>query len=436
MFFFSIFFALPALWFMWFLYSTVRERPAHADEWMKEIRGGCDMTKKEEEIMSYLSEKTRGERFFYVHFFKLRAFYLFLQYLRAELPNHTNERYIGLEGYLDIFNYTIYVLKVALKVKLPYHTKIAEIESKVPDEIKKVIDSLIPQFSGLNEEENRKLNEHDSERWKNFYQAIEAEYTTIETSETKHEDIETGYTAVEKFIADIDTLIKNNGTEVAQREIHLKAHKFLVTRDKVASLQYYIRYFCYETLSSDHNFKYKPVTARDKKILFDTPEQLKKFEKILSQLQQKKKRKSYLNSSLLKVENIFIKEKRRIVLDTDAIQSARNDLAGVVDILNEYLEEPEAIADNSQNIQDVQETENTSPVFNTLQTEFLKLFEANNFHLEYDEVDNFVHSKGMFKSQLIEGINEQFYEELDDLLIEEDGDHYTLNKEYYQHLIS
>lgn len=434
MFFFIVFFALPAIWFIWFLYTTTRDRPRYTDPFIAEIKEEYGLTKTEQEIMDYLSEKTLHERFFYLYFVKTRASFLMLDYIRSDVSRH--QGHIELDGYLDIFNYIIYIFKVTFKVKPPHHTKIAEIESKVPDEIKKVIASLIPRYSELNEDQNRKLNEHDSERWKNFYQAIEAEYTTIETSDTKREDIETGYTAVEKFIADIDTLIKNNGTEVAQREIHLKAHKFLVTRDKVASLQYYIRYFCYETLSSDHNFKYKPVTARDKKILFDTPEQLKKFEKILSQLQQKKKRKSYLNSSLLKVENIFIKEKRRIVLDTDAIQSARNDLAGVVNILNEYLEEPETIANNPQNIQDVQETENTSPVFNTIQTEFLKLFEANNFHLEYDEVDNFVHSKGMFKSQLIEGINEQFYEELDDLLIEEDSDHYTLNKEYYQRLIS
>jgi len=40
--------------------------------------------------------------------------------------------------------------------------------------------------------------------------------------------------------------------------------------------------------------------------------------------------------------------------------------------------------------------------------------------------------KEFSKNQLVDSINESCYEVLDDVLIEEDGDTYTLNQNYYQ----
>jgi hypothetical protein len=44
----------------------------------------------------------------------------------------------------------------------------------------------------------------------------------------------------------------------------------------------------------------------------------------------------------------------------------------------------------------------------------------------------FAKSKGIFKNQLIESINEICYDFLDDVLIEEEDDYYTINRNYFQ----
>ena len=52
------------------------------------------------------------------------------------------------------------------------------------------------------------------------------------------------------------------------------------------------------------------------------------------------------------------------------------------------------------------------------------------------EFELFAKSKGAFKNQLIENINDICFERLDDLLIEEDEDYYTINQNYYQKLLA
>jgi hypothetical protein len=50
------------------------------------------------------------------------------------------------------------------------------------------------------------------------------------------------------------------------------------------------------------------------------------------------------------------------------------------------------------------------------------------------EVEAFARQHGALRNQLIDSINEQCYEQLDDVLIEEDGDTYTIYESYYQQL--
>jgi hypothetical protein len=50
-------------------------------------------------------------------------------------------------------------------------------------------------------------------------------------------------------------------------------------------------------------------------------------------------------------------------------------------------------------------------------------------------LETFAKSKGVFKNQLIESINEICYEILDDVLIEEEDEFYTINPDYYQKLL-
>jgi hypothetical protein len=64
----------------------------------------------------------------------------------------------------------------------------------------------------------------------------------------------------------------------------------------------------------------------------------------------------------------------------------------------------------------------------------LEHFANANYSLPVEEVDEFAQNNGVFKNQLIEGVNEFCYERIDDLLIEEEDDRYNLNPDYYRQL--
>jgi hypothetical protein len=62
----------------------------------------------------------------------------------------------------------------------------------------------------------------------------------------------------------------------------------------------------------------------------------------------------------------------------------------------------------------------------------LELFSKSNFSVPQSELEAFAKSNGVFKNQLIESINEACYGLLDDVLIEEEDDYYTINTNYFQ----
>ena len=73
--------------------------------------------------------------------------------------------------------------------------------------------------------------------------------------------------------------------------------------------------------------------------------------------------------------------------------------------------------------------------FSEIQTETIVLFKNNSFFVSIIEMETFSKSKGVFKNQLIESINEVCYEYLDDIIIEEEEDKYSLNQIYYQKIL-
>jgi hypothetical protein len=60
------------------------------------------------------------------------------------------------------------------------------------------------------------------------------------------------------------------------------------------------------------------------------------------------------------------------------------------------------------------------------------MFENGGYSVLQSEVEAFARSKGALKNQIIESINDMCYDHLDDILIEEDGEYYTVNPEYYK----
>jgi hypothetical protein len=126
--------------------------------------------------------------------------------------------------------------------------------------------------------------------------------------------------------------------------------------------------------------------------------------------------------------------------------------SGTVELLNEYLrdefDENNSITEIDLNIDAVQieivPTKGNAPAsaflselnLNEIQISALELFVKNNFSIPQIEIADFAKSKGVFKNQLIESINETCFEILDDILIEEEDDYYTINQEYFTKISS
>jgi hypothetical protein len=140
-------------------------------------------------------------------------------------------------------------------------------------------------------------------------------------------------------------------------------------------------------------------------------------------------------------------------LNTDSIKEVEQQHSGTVELLNEYLKDEYEDDKNSIRTQElnseevaivITQKENephksiyTSDItFTPVHTTALEIFEKSNFSVSHTELEKFAKSKGVFKNQLVESINELCYENLDDVLIEEEEEFYTINPNYYQKLLA
>ena len=153
-----------------------------------------------------------------------------------------------------------------------------------------------------------------------------------------------------------------------------------------------------------------------------------------------------------KVSKIYTVKRKKIQLDTASIKEVQEQHSGTVVLLNEYLkdeyeDESNAIKTHEINNEEVQieitqkinETQNSifanGFAFTPIHTAALEIFAKSNFSVAQNEFETFAKSKGVFKNQLIESINEVCFEYLDDVLIEEEDEYYTINPNYYQRLL-
>lgn len=177
-------------------------------------------------------------------------------------------------------------------------------------------------------------------------------------------------------------------------------------------------------------------------------EQLHDFETIVSELIKDKN----LDKALKSVSKVYEVKRKKIQLDGASIKDAQQKHAGTVELLNEYL-----LADFEDEIEPIKSLEINNEAINIeltqkneeihssafvrelpltlIHTTALEIFANNNFSVAQSELEVFAKSKGIFKNQLIESINDTCYEFLDDVLIEEEVDYYTIDPQYYQRLL-
>jgi hypothetical protein len=297
-------------------------------------------------------------------------------------------------------------------------------ETKITPKITEPIPILISKVSLPDEATEIELYTQNVNRWRIQFEELTKNYSCNP----------------KEFFDAIILLGKLNKKNPSIKNIFFEAFKFIVSRDRQSALELYI-YYVYHNLKSV-NFENKKLAKNIQKSLFKTGEQLQDFEKIVVDLIRDKD----LDKALKGIFKIYENKRKKIQLDISSIKEVQKQHSGTVELLNKYLKddfEDEIIAvkipaEKPLKIQEISNEEACNSAFiNTLaftkiHIEALELFAKNNFSILQSEMELFAKSKGVFKNQLIESINDTCYEILDDLLIEEEGDYFTINSNYFQ----
>ncbi len=287
------------------------------------------------------------------------------------------------------------------------------------------------------------LNQADPARWKPHFEGLLALLPANPTG----------------FAAGAFALGLQNERNPKAADLYLEAARQLGRLDREATVRLYLHYLYHG--AKRYPFKPKPFLKRLQKALFPLPEHLPRFEALTQELLLKRD----LPTALAAVPAIWFKERRKIALDPAGVQAARARHAGTVELLNEYLQDdepsphqnppklkkptkalvvkaaPQAAAPAQTPVGTATPAASGTPYFaagvalSPAQQALLHLFTAHQLALPHTEVEAFARQHGTLRNQLIDGLNEACYELLDDVLIEETDDEYTIYGPYYQRLI-
>lgn len=312
----------------------------------------------------------------------------------------------------------------------PYATSLVakeEFETKLISKIAQIHLVLISKINLPDKETEIKLNLQNTTRWKR-----------------KFEEISSGFNKNSReFLDQIIELGKLNKENPSVENIFFEASKFIAKYDQEAALSLYLHYLDYDLQSI--NFDNKQLTKTIQKSLFKDNTQLENFEKIVSEFIQDKDLEKAKNS----VPQVYAVKRKKIQLDKSLIKEVQKQHSGTVELLNEYLgdeysvdlddkpvlEEQIEISIDHSKIEEMVSIYSNDIVFKSIHTSTLDFFSKNNYSVLQSEFEIFAKSKGAFKNQLIENINEICFDNLDDLLIEQDEEYYTINYDYYQKIL-
>jgi hypothetical protein len=351
------------------------------------------------------------------------------QNYKYSIESTTNEFYPNIFKHCENAVREFYGHKRKLNTDTYYTNEEAksEFESKIISKVKELLPTLISKVAKPDEATELELNLQTTSRWK-----------------IKFEELTTNFKGNSSdFIKAIIELGKLNKKNPSIENIFFEASKFIAKYDKVASLTLYVHYLYHDLKSA--SFDNKKLTKTIQKSLFKTNEQLHDFEQIVSELIKDKD----LNKALNSVPKIYEVKRKKIQLDRTTIKEVQQQHSGTVELLNEYLRDDFEDESNSIQTQEINSEEIKIEIIqknkeshhsaflselslNPIQISILELFLKNNFSILQSEIEDFVKSKGVFKNQVIESINEACYEVLDDVLIEEEADHYTIIPGYFQ----
>ncbi len=351
------------------------------------------------------------------------------QNYKYSIESTTNTFYSNIFKYCENAVREFYGHKRKLNIDTYYTSNEAksEFESKIISKVTELLPMLISKITPPDEATEIELNSQTTSRWKIKFEELTTNFQSNSSA----------------FIEDIIELGKVNKKNPSIENIFLESSKFIAKHDKVASLTLYVHYLYHDLKSA--KFDNKQLTKTIQKSLFKTNEQLHDFEKIVSELIKDRN----LDKALNAVTKIYEIKRKKIQLDRSTIKEVQQQHSGTVELLNEYLRDDFEDENNSIHSHEVSNEEIKIEIiqkqeefyksiflnelsFNPIHISILELFSKNNFSIPQVEIEEFAKSKGVFKNQVIESINETCYEVLDDVLIEEEDDYYTIIPEYFK----
>ena len=363
--------------------------------------------------------------------------------------NHNRGGKAGTDIYLAIFR----LCEDALRQHYHYPRKssklfpkqIARLEPEFQRRLGKAVAALLPRLlphtPPAGPVAEQAFNEQVPNRWKVAFEPLTALLPA----------------KVPAFAKAVEKLAQQNSRTPAREAIYFEAAKALARPDREAALRCYLHYL-HDGTARTHQ-QPKPLPKTLEKVLFPLPEHAQRFTMIVNLLQLNGDRKTALE----KVATVYAVERRKIELDPAAVQAARALHTDTVELLNEYLrDEPAATSQPKapaakaparppkaapKSPKASAKTPNApaktyGPAFapalalTAPQQELLRLFAASGLALPQAGAEAFAKAHGTLRNQLIDGINDACYELLDDVLIEESSEGYTIYEPYYQKIMA
>lgn len=303
-----------------------------------------------------------------------------------------------------------------------------ELESKTLNPIELFLSDLVTKVAEPDEATQIELNSLNSSRWKKEFDEI-----------------------CEKFEGDSDKFMKSifalgelNRKNQSIENIFYEASKFIAPKHSELALILYLHYLYHDLKSV--RFDNKPLTKTIQKSIFKNPEQVEQFELIVKEFLKDKN----LEKGTKSISSIFAIKRKKITLNKLSIEDVKQKHAGTVDLLNEYLQDEDSLDELSLNTTLESETKELSFTINQepqgissfvqeipfkpIHFQVLEFFVKNNLTVAISDFEEFAKNQGAFKNQLIDSINEACFEILDDMLIEEDEEFFTIEPAYFQNI--
>lgn len=352
---------------------------------------------------------------------------------RYSLESTNSELYNNLFKHCENAVREHYGHKRKLSTETPYHAlpEVATLyRERIATRLDRILPACTPLISPPDEDTEIELNSRNTSRWKGQFEALTA---TFKGPDGK------------QFVEDMKRLGTLNQKNPSLENIFFEASKFIAATDREAALTLYVHYLYYDLQST--TFNHKPLTKTLQKGLFKTEQQLSDFEAIIAALIKEKD----LEKAVQSVSSLSAPKRKRIQLDSSLIQEVQKQHSSTVELLNEVLQDEEDPTFQTENLGSGQEEisfERMAPqekakeslfletlALSETQGGLLQLFLNSDFSISSDEVESFARQNGSMRNQLIDSINEICYDHLDDVLIEEDGEAYTIYEANFQQLI-